>query len=136
MMLKSAYLVLPILCSLVCLSPAEKHFPRKAGAETKTDDRVGPPPPRARSEVEALLSREPKPKEVRPLRILLVSSKQDHGPGEHDYPAWSKGWKELLGSAKGVTVDTAKNWPDKEQWEKSDLVILYFWNHDWSAKRY
>ena len=36
----------------------------------------------------------------------------------------------------GVTATDAWEWPTEEQWRKSDLVVFYFWNHDWSAERY
>jgi putative heme-binding domain-containing protein len=32
------------------------------------------------------------------LRIVLVASKQDHGPGQHDYPRWQEKWLRLLSS--------------------------------------
>lgn len=32
------------------------------------------------------------------LQIVLVASKQDHGPGQHDYPRWQEKWKRLLSS--------------------------------------
>ena len=28
--------------------------------------------------------------DAKPLRIMLVDGKKDHGKGEHDYPAWKK----------------------------------------------
>jgi putative heme-binding domain-containing protein len=70
------------------------------------------------------------------LHIVLIASKQDHGPGQHDYPAWQKKWHSLLGRAPGVTVIDAWLWPTPEQFEQADLLVFYFWNHDWSAERY
>ena len=98
-----------------------------------------PPPPRKRSEVENALSKvqaAPASEATRPLHIVLVDAKQDHGPGEHDYPAWKKKWTELFGKAEKLTVDSAFEWPSDEQWKKTDLVICYYWNHDWSPARY
>lgn len=76
------------------------------------------------------------PREPRQIRITLVDGVQDHGPGEHDYPAWQASWAKLLGSVEGVTVHTARDWPTAEQWKDSDAIVFYFWNHDWSAERY
>jgi len=61
----------------------------------------GAPPPRKRAEVEAILKKAERPaKPTRKLRILLAAGPKDHGPGEHDYPAWQKAWAELLARAK------------------------------------
>jgi type 1 glutamine amidotransferase len=68
--------------------------------------------------------------------LVLVSGPKDHGPGEHDYPAWQKSWKHLLGKAEGVRVETAGGWPDHDQWRRADLIVFYFWNHSWTAERY
>src|SRR5688572_23942372 len=44
-----------------------------------------PPTPRTRAEVEAVLRQEQAASfALKPLRICLVASKRDHGPGEHD----------------------------------------------------
>jgi hypothetical protein len=56
------------------------------------------PKPRPVAEVNAILAGAPKPPlKTRPIRVVLVAGPKDHGPGEHDYPAWQKAWKELLG---------------------------------------
>ena len=51
----------------------------------------------------------------RRLNIVLVAGDKDHGPGEHDYPAWQRSWSTLLGSAENVAIDTAWVWPTDEQ---------------------
>ncbi|MEO7402239.1 MAG: ThuA domain-containing protein, partial [Burkholderiales bacterium] len=92
-----------------------------------------------RAELESILhaaTPASKSAETKPLTITLVSGKKDHGPGEHDYPAWQQTWTKLLNKADKVTVDTAKDWPDTEQWKRSDVMVLYLWNHDWSPERY
>lgn len=76
------------------------------------------------------------PVETKPLTITLVAGKQDHGPGEHDYLAWQQNWTKLLKKADRLTVDTAHNWPNAEQWKRSDVIVFYLWNHDWSPDRY
>jgi type 1 glutamine amidotransferase len=74
--------------------------------------------------------------ERKPLQILLVAGPKDHGPGEHDYPAWQSHWHQLLDRLPGVTVHRAFEWPSAEQWQSADLVACYFWNHRWSADQY
>lgn len=94
------------------------HMPR--------DAKGPPPPPRTRAEVQAILAGAPKPPEkARPLRIVLVSGKKDHGPGEHDYPAWQKAWTELLAVADGVQVCTAWDWPSAEDFRSADAIVFY-----------
>jgi type 1 glutamine amidotransferase len=66
---------------------------------------------------------------------VLVAGKQDHGPGQHDYPAWQKAWSKLLSERPGVNVADAWNWPTEQQWHAANLVVFYLWNHDWSAER-
>src|SRR5437773_364727 len=55
-------------------------------------DHAGPrPKPRNAAEVNAVLAGGPNPPlPTRPVRIVLVAGKKDHGKGEHDYPAWQK----------------------------------------------
>ncbi|MFM7149782.1 MAG: ThuA domain-containing protein, partial [Gemmataceae bacterium] len=103
------------------------HMPRDyAGAR---------PPQRTLAEVRAALAGAPTPPEnVRPLKVLLVAGPKDHGPGEHDYPAWQKMWAELMASADKVEVKTAWEWPDKEAFARSDVIVFYQ-HGDWNGKR-
>jgi type 1 glutamine amidotransferase len=71
----------------------------------------------------------------RALEIVLVATAQDHGPGEHDYPAWQARWRALLSQSPGVHVTTAQGWPAPEHWKRAGLIVLYFWNHSWSAEQ-
>ncbi len=88
------------------------------------------------------------PGRVRPLKIVLVAYRKDHGPHEHNYPLWMERWKTLLGgkgagpanlygpaadTSKGpapgatdVTVETARDWPSAEQFARADLVVAFF----------
>jgi putative heme-binding domain-containing protein len=96
------------------------------------------PPLRSRSEVEASLKsvlNPGAPEPNHPLRLVLVASKQDHGPGQHDYPAWQHQWRSLLTVPGKVSAETAWEWPSPEQFKSADVVLFYFWNHDWSGKR-
>lgn len=71
------------------------------------------------------------------LRIVLVASKQDHGPGQHDYPHWQEKWMRLLAlAATNAVVEKAWEWPTAEQFATANVLVFYFWNHDWSPARY
>lgn len=91
-------------------------------------------PPRSRRDMEALLAGAGET--VLPqkqLHLLLVAGPQDHGPGEHDYPAWQRVWSQLLAAADHVTVDTAMDWPTGEQLKVADTIVLYqkgTWNEN------
>ena len=97
-------------------------------------------PVRTRAEIAAVVAANPPQGNdaptKKPLNIVLIASKQDHGPGQHDYPAWQKRWLALLGKARGVTVTEAWEWPAPEQFGKANVLVFYCWNHDWSAERY
>jgi type 1 glutamine amidotransferase len=94
------------------------------------------PPKRPPAEIKAALG-EPKPlPNARAIKLTLVASKQDHGPGEHDYPVWQTNWTGLLPKSKGVQIATAWNWPSPEQFKDTDAFLFYFWNHDWTADQY
>jgi putative heme-binding domain-containing protein len=87
----------------------------------------GPPPaPRRRAEVRAVLAGSPDPPAAtRPIRVVLVAGRKDHGPGEHDYPAWQKAWKELLAAADNTEVATAWDWPSADQLKSADVLVFY-----------
>lgn len=98
------------------------------------------PPVRAKAEVERVLKQAASPTATAnaaaaPLQIVLLASKQDHGPGQHDYPAWQTKWQRLLGTLPNAKVTTAWEWPTAEQLAGADVLVCYFWNHDWSAER-
>jgi type 1 glutamine amidotransferase len=95
-------------------------------------------PLRTRSEVAAALAKpsaQPNPN-PKPLQLVLVASKQDHGPGEHDYPSWQKAWNTLLSGAQRVSVTNAWLWPSPEQFETSQALVFYCWNHSWTPERF
>ncbi len=101
-------------------------------------DYAGPerrPKPRAKAEVDAVLAGAPDPPaKTRPLRIVLVAGPKDHGLGEHDYPAWQKAWAKLLAAADKVEVITAWEWPDREEFQKADVMVFYQ-HGDWNSMR-
>lgn len=93
------------------------------------------PKPRTRAEVEAALAGSPQPPEpTRPIRIVLVAGPKDHGPGEHDYPAWQKAWSELLAAGEKVSIATAWEWPSKEEFQNADVMVFYQ-HGDWNERR-
>src|SRR5262249_32353489 len=93
------------------------------------------PKPRDRKEVEAVLAGAPSPPEkVRPIRIVLVAGKKDHGTGEHDYPAWQKAWGELFKLADKTDVVTAWAGPERDEFQKA-TVMGFFQHGDWDGKR-
>lgn len=98
------------------------------------DAPLDPPPPRKRAEVNAILAGAPKtPANTRPLHVVLVAGPKDHGPGEHDYPAWQKRWEQLLPATADVTVTTAWEWPKPEDFARADVLVFFqhgTWNKD------
>ncbi len=96
-------------------------------------------PRRTRAEVEHVLgnlkSQISNLKAERPLYVVLVAGPKDHGPGEHDYPAWQKDWERLLAQSPNVRPSTAELWPSWDQWVQTDLVVFYYWNHEMTPKR-
>jgi putative heme-binding domain-containing protein len=110
------------------LTPAP-HMPNDyVGSEKR-------PKPRTIAEVNAILAGAPSPPEkTRPIRVVLVAGAKDHGPGEHDYPAWLKAWSELLAAGDKIEVATAMGWPAKEEFQKADAMV-FFQRGDWTAAR-
>ncbi len=93
------------------------------------------PVARTRAEFERFRPATPPPVDGKPMSIVLVASKQDHGPGQHDYPAWQAKWRRLLAGIPGTRVETAWEWPDAAQFAGADVLVFYCWNHDWSEAR-
>lgn len=94
------------------------HMPR--------DCPQAPPPPRTQAEVRAILAGSPEPPaKTRAIRVVLVAGRKDHGPGEHDYPAWLRVWKELLSAGNDITVSTATDWPTAKEIETADVLVFY-----------
>ncbi len=89
-------------------------------------DLDGVPEPRSQQEVNKVLAgAEEIKKPLKPLHIVLVAGQKDHGPGEHDYPAWLKAWGQLLEAAENVMVSQVMDWPDAKQWASADAIVFY-----------
>ncbi len=85
-----------------------------------------PPSPRSTKQVQSILAGAPNPPaKTRPLRLTLVTGPKDHGPGEHDYPAWQGVWQRLLSSAANTTVSVANDWPSAEDLKTADALVFY-----------
>jgi putative heme-binding domain-containing protein len=85
-----------------------------------------PPSPRTAGDVKAILAGAPEPPaKSRPLHIVLVSGPKDHGPGEHDYPAWQTVWQRLLSAAADTKVTTANDWPSADDLKAADALVFY-----------
>jgi hypothetical protein len=94
-----------------------------------------PPPPRSREEVQAVLAGAPNPAaKTRPISVVLVAGKKDHGAGEHDYPAWQKVWHRLLSRADDIKVTTATDWPSADDFKTADVMVFYQ-KGQWTAER-
>src|SRR5262249_46812478 len=93
-----------------------------------------PPKPRTPGEVAAILAGSESPvAPIKPIHVLLVAGKKDHGPGEHDYPAWLATWSQLVSAVPGVTVSTAMEWPTTDQLQAADTIVFYqkgAWNDE------
>ncbi len=92
---------------------------------------------RSRAEINSIprIFKAPPSNTLTPMRVVLIASKQDHGPGQHDYPAWQTKWSRLLATLPQVAVSTAWEWPSTEQFATNEVLVFYYWNHDWSAAR-
>jgi type 1 glutamine amidotransferase len=109
------------------LLTAPPHMPLDAPLEA--------PPVRSRAEVAAVLDGSiPLPEVLEECKIVLVAGKKDHGPGEHDYPAWQIQWGQLLAAAESVNVDMAMDFPSDDQLAKANILV-FFQKGDWNDER-
>ena len=123
------------LAALVAMGAAASGQQDGSGFRMPEYGRKTPPEARSRAEVEKVLAGAPEPaKQSRPLHVVLVAGKKDHGPGEHDYPAWQRVWNGLLGTAEKTRVSTARPWPEKEHLASAD-VLVFFQRGTWNAER-
>ncbi len=93
------------------------------------------PPRRTATEIKAMLNESSGLTTNRVLNVVWVAGKQDHGAGEHDYPAVQKMWLKMLSQSTNIIATNAWQWPGEEEFARADLLIFYFWNKDWSDER-
>ena len=95
------------------------------------------PPERTREETARLVAASGTPAEPgKRLKIVLVANKQDHGPGQHDYPHWQTNFSRFLSDAAGVEVENAWEWPSAEQFAEADVIAFYYWNRSWTPEKF
>lgn len=92
------------------------------------------PPLRTAAEVAKLLEGSVDGQSERQLNLVLVAGPKDHGPNEHDYPAWLVQWGQLLAAADHVTIETAWEFPSAEQISRAD-VLIFFQKGAWNGER-
>ncbi len=93
------------------------------------------PPLRTQAELASVLAGAAESTEPpRPLKLVLIAGKKDHGPGEHDYPAWQIQWGQLLTAAQNTSVSAAWDFPSEEQLAEADILI-FFQKGDWDDQR-
>jgi putative heme-binding domain-containing protein len=93
------------------------------------------PAARKEAEIAKILAGAPNPPlATRPLNLVLVSGKKDHGLGEHDYPRWREVWSRLFTLAEKTMMSLAETWPSAEQWKSADAVVFYR-RGDWSPRQ-
>jgi putative heme-binding domain-containing protein len=95
---------------------------------------MAPPQPRRMADVEAVLGGSAASDSQRPLHVVLIAGPKDHGPGEHDYPAWQQAWRQLFEMAEGVRVTTADQWPSANDLKTAD-ALMFYQKGAWSAAR-
>ncbi len=90
------------------------------------DSPMEAPPIRTTAEVAAALAGAPNvASPTRPLHLVLVDGVKDHGPGEHDYPAWQRVWQQLFLADKSLTISPARDFPSDEQLASADVLIFF-----------
>lgn len=106
-----------------------------SGIITFAADPTTAPAPRDPAEVAAVLAKAPKVAgESTPIHVLIIAGPKDHGPGQHDYPAFQKSWPGLLGKAPNTKVSTAWEWPKPQQWDGVDVAVCYL-RAKWSKEQ-
>lgn len=109
----------------------ESPTTRPADAEATTfvpvpeEKRGELPPPRTRDKLRQIIGKGEPQSDPRPLRIVLVGGPKDHGPGEHDYPAWQKAWTRLLEGAPKTRVTSAWEKPSADDLKSADVLVFF-----------
>jgi putative heme-binding domain-containing protein len=74
------------------------------------------------------------PEKLRRMQVVLVAGPKDHGPAEHDYPAWLVQWGQLLTAAQDLDVQVAWEFPSEDQISQAD-VLVFFQKGSWDETR-
>ncbi len=129
------------LMAFLLLPPPQMSGPMHNGSPAKPMSQLETATRRTREEIQRVLrpaanaaGAELSDFSTRPLRVLLVAGKKDHGDGEHDYPRWLDVWSQYLSAASDVLVDTAMEWPTDEQILAADTIVFYQ-RGAWNAER-
>ena len=72
--------------------------------------------------------------DLRRLKVVLIAGPKDHGPAEHDYPAWLMQWGQLLTAAPELDVQVGWEFPTQEQIADAD-VLIFFQKGSWDQAR-
>lgn len=59
-----------------------------------------------------------------PLRVFIRAGAKTHGPNQHDHPRFLKEWTPLL-TERGMKVEGDLDFPEPEQLERTDVMIIY-----------
>ncbi|MEI6528034.1 MAG: hypothetical protein WCP62_18550, partial [Planctomycetota bacterium] len=62
------------------------------------------------------------PEKLRRMQVVLVAGPKDHGPAEHDYPAWLMQWGQLLTAAQALDVQVAWEFPSEDELSQADVL--------------
>jgi putative heme-binding domain-containing protein len=74
------------------------------------------------------------PEKLRRMQVVLVAGPKDHGPAEHDYPAWLMQWGQLLTAVQDLDVQVAWEFPSEDQLSQAD-VLVFFQKGSWDETR-
>ena len=115
-------LILILLGSSVCLGQHEWQKPKPLVSRSHLKSIIGPVSTTAPS---------------KELNIVWVwGYDKPHKPGNHDYLRIRDLMTGLLNRVPKVTVETAYNFPSKEQFDRADLVAMYLHLPDVSDRQY
>ncbi|MEM7119090.1 MAG: ThuA domain-containing protein, partial [Chloroflexota bacterium] len=85
-----------------------------------------PKPLKSKAEIEAIIGKIELTEPSRPLNLLWVWGYDiPHAPGSHDYLRVRDLMTGLLKKVPRLTVDTAFHFPTQEQFDASDIMVLY-----------
>jgi type 1 glutamine amidotransferase len=68
--------------------------------------------------------------------VTFMWSKNDHAKGTHSYRAFAEKWKGLLDKVDNVSCELVNGFPKSEQWDKTDLMVVYLTQKFLSDEQY